>query len=67
MDGPGHYHTNRRQKYMVSLTCRILKKNDTNELIFETDVEKNSYRGEGLVGKDRLAIENDMYTQLYLK
>ena len=49
MDGARDYHTKiiitnsaEKYKYMISLTCRILKKNYTNELVYktETDLQK---------------------------
>ena len=42
MDGPTDYHTkwskSEKDKYhMILLICGILKKNDTNELIYKTE------------------------------
>ena len=52
---------------MISLTLPNLKRNDTNELIYETDTDsKNKFmviRGKQIVKECGI----DMYTLLYLK
>ena len=47
MDGPTEYHTmwskSDKDKYhMISLIRRILKKNDTNELIYKTETDSQT-------------------------
>ena len=44
MDGSRDYHTQwskpeKENYHMISLTCVILKKNDTNELIYKTEID----------------------------
>ena len=47
-DGPRHYHTSevsqtKKDKYqMISLICRIFKKNDTNDLIYKTEIDSQT-------------------------
>ena len=51
MDGPSDYHTKRsksaRDKYhMVSLICGLLK-NDTNKLIYKTEISSETEKTYG--------------------
>ena len=41
MDGPRDHHTkyDKDKYHMISLTCEIFKKMDTNELIYKTEVD----------------------------
>ena len=46
MDGPRDHHTkyDKDKYHMISLTCEILKKMDTNELIYKTEVDPQTQK-----------------------
>ena len=46
MNRPRHYHTkwskSNRERQMISFLCGILKKKDTNELIYKTETDSQT-------------------------